>query len=215
MQLAVRDLVLTRGARTVVDGLSFDARSSETLLITGPNGAGKTTLVRALAGLLKPASGSIRLDGGDVERELAEQAHYVGHLNGTKPALTVAENLEFWARYLGGAVGADAIPLALEQFGLATLAEIPAGYLSAGQKRRLGLARLLVAARPIWLLDEPTVSLDAASSALLAEIIDAHVGAGGLVVAATHLSLGLARTRELRLGRGAANGPSPPAGEAA
>jgi len=199
VQLIAQHLVLTRGVRKVVDGLSFSVESGETLLLTGPNGVGKTTLIRALAGLLKPSAGTIRLTGGAEERELAEQAHYVGHLNGAKPALTVAENLDFWARYLGGTGGRATVGPALEQFDLATLAEIPAGYLSAGQKRRLGLARLLVVARPIWLLDEPTVSLDAASAALLARVIDAHNASGGLAVAATHLPLGLTRSRELSL----------------
>lgn len=200
MHLIADNLTLMRGARTVIDQLSFRASAGETLLLTGPNGAGKTTLMRALAGLLKPAAGAIRLEGGAADREVAEEAHYVGHLNGIKPSLTVAENLAFWARYLDGADGSDAVPDALDRFGLASLAEIPGGYLSAGQKRRLGLARLLVARRPLWLLDEPTVSLDAASTRLLAEVVDAHVAAGGLVVAATHLPLGLARTQELRLG---------------
>jgi heme exporter protein A len=200
VQLIADNLTLMRGARTVIDRLSFRAAAGETLLLTGPNGAGKTTLMRALAGLLRPSAGTIRLDGGAAETEAAEQAHYVGHLNGIKPSLTVAENLAFWGAYLDGGGGPDDVSEALERFNLASLAGIPAGYLSAGQKRRLGLARLLVARRPVWLLDEPTVSLDAASTRLLAEVVDAHVAAGGLVVAATHLPLGLARTQELRLG---------------
>ncbi|MEW5963189.1 MAG: heme ABC exporter ATP-binding protein CcmA [Pseudomonadota bacterium] len=200
MQLIADNLTLMRGARTVIDRLSFRAAAGDTLLLTGPNGAGKTTLIRALAGLLRPSAGSIRLDGGAAAIEVAEQAHYVGHLNGIKPSLTVAENLAFWRAYLDGSGNPHDVADALDRFGLASLAEIPAGYLSAGQKRRLGLARLLVARRPVWLLDEPTVSLDAASTRLLAEVVDSHVAAGGLVVAATHLPLGLARTTELRLG---------------
>lgn len=198
VQLSAEQLVIVRGGRVVVDGLSFAARGGEALLLTGPNGAGKTTLLRALAGFLPLASGAIRLDGGDADKSLAEQAHVVGHANAVKANLTVAENVRFWAGYLGrDEIRADA---ALMHFGLDGLAEFPAAELSAGQKRRLCLARLLAADRPIWLLDEPTASLDAASSALLANAIDAHTNAGGLAIAATHLPLGVARARELKLG---------------
>lgn len=201
MQLIADQLEVARGARAIIRDLSFAVAGGEALLLTGPNGAGKTTLIRSLAGYLAPRAGSIRLEGGDDERELAEQCHYVGHLNGTKSSLTVEENLAFWAAYLGGdAAAADRLDAAMERLNLIDLADIPAGYLSAGQKRRLGLARLLVAERPVWLLDEPTVSLDAASVALMAAIVDQHVGGGGIVVAATHIPLGLTRTRELRLG---------------
>ena len=168
----------------------------------GPNGAGKTTLIRMIAGLLAPAAGRIGLDGGDAERSLGEQCHYVGHLNAVKSSLTVEENAAFWCRFLGGGAG-DRIEPALAGFGLAQLRDIPAAYLSAGQKRRLGLARVLLAERPIWLLDEPTVSLDRAAQGMLAVAVDAHVAAGGLVVAATHAPLGFAKSRELHLGSAA------------
>lgn len=201
MQLVAEKLTLERGGRAIVRGLSLAVSSGEALLLTGANGAGKTTLLRALAGLLPVASGAIRLDGGDPERRIGEQAHAIGHLNALKGSLTVAENLAFWANYLGSPeAGAMArVRAALDRFNLAALAAIPAAYLSAGQKRRLGLARLLVADRAIWLLDEPTVSLDAASTALVAALITEHVTSGGIVVAATHVPLGLDKPRELNL----------------
>ncbi|MBL8567119.1 MAG: heme ABC exporter ATP-binding protein CcmA [Hyphomicrobiaceae bacterium] len=204
MQLVAEDLVLSRGGRVIVDRLSFTVASGEALLLTGRNGAGKTTLIRGLAGFLAPTSGKVRLDGFDPERDMREACHYVGHQNANKAALTVIENLRFWQRFLGGqpasAESDQRLLDAMERFELEPLADIPAGYLSAGQKRRLGLCRLLLAPRPLWLLDEPTVSLDAQSTALLAEIVGEHTAAGGLVLAATHLPLGLSRTRELRLG---------------
>lgn len=204
LQLAVSGLEVKRGARVVIRDLSFTVAGGEALLLTGANGAGKTTLIRTLAGLMAPAAGEIRLGGVDHERERGEHCAYVGHLNSIKASLTVAENLTFWAEYLGEASetrdGGARVAEALEKLSLEALADIPGGYLSAGQKRRLGLARLLVAHRPVWLLDEPTVSLDTASVRLLAEIVDAHVAAGNMVVAATHLDLGLKNPRELRLG---------------
>lgn len=210
MQLIVQDLVVARGGRKIISGLCFSLAGGEALLLTGRNGAGKTTLIRALGGFLPPVSGTIELAGWDGDRDMRQACHYVGHLDANKAALTVLENLRFWQRYLGAAPAAETgapaagaeerLWHALETFGIDALADIPAGYLSAGQKRRLGLARLLVAERPLWLLDEPTVSLDAASTAMMADVICRHVVGGGLVVAATHLPLGLAQARELRLG---------------
>ncbi|HRY05758.1 MAG TPA: heme ABC exporter ATP-binding protein CcmA [Hyphomicrobiaceae bacterium] len=205
MQLQIRDLVVARAGRRIIEGLSFELTSGEALLLTGRNGAGKTTLIRTLAGYLEAQSGTIALHGWDRDRDLREACHYVGHLDSNKASLTVLENLRFWQAYLGHAEQAaaardDRLWLALDKFEIDPLADIPAGYLSAGQKRRLGLARLLVAERPVWLLDEPTVSLDARSTGLLARLIDAHVAGGGLVVAATHLPLGLIKSGELRLG---------------
>ena len=198
MTLRIENLTVRRGERTVLAGLSLHAEPGEALLLTGPNGAGKTTLIRAIAGLLPLAGGAIALDGtADPDASIAEQAHYVGHLNGLKPALTVAENARFWARYLGGSE--DDVGTALAQFRLQELAPIPAAYLSAGQKRRLGLCRLLVARRLLWLMDEPAVSLDKASQALLAEAVNRHLAAGGIVVAATHQPLGFEPARELTL----------------
>jgi heme exporter protein A len=201
MKLIADALGVMRGDRMVVTQLTFSVDGGEALLLTGPNGAGKTTVLRALAGLLRPAGGQIRLEGAQPERTPGEECHYVGHLNAVKAGLTVEENATFWSRYFGGAP-ADIEP-ALATFGLAGAGDLPAGYLSAGQRRRLALARLLLAKRPIWLLDEPTVSLDAAAQEILTEVVDAHLADGGLVVAATHLPLGLARSRELRLGTSA------------
>ena len=187
--------------------LSFSVAGGEALLVTGPNGAGKTSLLRALAGFIAPDTGSIVLDAGaygaeDAERTVAEQCHFVGHLNAIKPSLTVSENLTFASAYLGGpspSSVANRVGEAARRMGLQRLMDIPAGYLSAGQKRRLCLARVIVAHRPLWLLDEPTASLDTASAALVAGLIDQHVASGGLAVVVTHLPLGLARSRELAI----------------
>ncbi len=205
MQLVAENLVLSRAGRTIVDGLSFRLEGGEALLLTGANGSGKTTLLRALGGFLAPSAGAIRLEDAPPERAACELVHFVGHLDGIKSHLTVGENLAFWATYLndaGDSWDAEArVEPALERFALSALADIPAGYLSAGQKRRLALARLVAAQRPLWLLDEPTVSLDTASVALLTEAVDAHVAAGGLAIIATHVPLQLAGAREIRLGR--------------
>ena len=184
-------------------GVSFRLAPGEVLQLTGPNGAGKTTLMRAIAGFLPAASGVLRVEGGPADTPVSELCHYVGHLNGVKGKQTIAENLTFWGRYLSGLADASRVAAALEAFGLSPLANIPAGYLSAGQKRRAGLARLLVADRPVWLLDEPTVSLDAGSTELLAGLITTHVAGGGQVIAATHIPLGLAAVTELKLGAAA------------
>ncbi len=198
MQLLVDRLTVSRGERRVLEGLSFKLAPGEGLLLTGPNGAGKTTLIRTIAGFLRPDVGTVRLEGAEEPEDVGPHCHMIGHQNGIKPSLTVAENLAFWARYLGD--NAAGIEPALQRLNLAEIDDLPAGYLSAGQKRRLGLARLLVAKRPLWLLDEPTVSLDAASTAVLAEIVAEHVTGGGMAIAATHIPLGIASMRELKLG---------------
>jgi heme exporter protein A len=198
VQLVAENLVVSRAGRAVIDGLSFRLEAGQALILTGPNGSGKTTLLRALAGFLAPAAGSIRLQAASDERERSELVHFVGHQDGIKTHLTVKENLAFWAAYLGDRP--PALDAALERFALAPLSDIPAGYLSAGQKRRLALARLAVAPRPVWLLDEPTVSLDTAAVALLFAAIEAHVTGGGLAVIATHVALPLGRAQEIRLG---------------
>jgi heme exporter protein A len=201
MKLLAENLALNRGGRPLLAGISFVVGAGEALLLLGANGVGKTTLIRALAGLLAPAAGSIRIEGGDPERSVGEQCHYIGHLNGVKASLTVAENAAFWGRFLGRQPdGRDA---ALAAFGLAGLRDIPAAYLSAGQQRRLALARVLLAHRPIWLLDEPTVSLDQAAVEALTRVVADHLAAGGLVIAATHVPLGFSKARELALGAAA------------
>jgi heme exporter protein A len=198
MKLVAEGLTSIRGGRSLFASLSFAVGGGEALLLLGPNGSGKTTLIRTIAGLLGPAAGSIRIDGGDAERSVGEQCHYVGHLNALKSSLSVEENATFWCRFLGGLP--DGLDAALSAFGLAALRDMPVAYLSAGQKRRLGLARLLLAERPIWLLDEPTVSLDAAAQGALANAVEGHLARGGVVIAATHVPLGLSNARELRLG---------------
>ena len=201
MKLMAEAVSVMRGDRMVVTHLSFGVEAGEALVLVGPNGAGKTTLIRCIAGLLKPSAGQVRLEGGQPERTLGEECHYVGHLNGLKASLTVEENATFWSRYLGGA--SEQIEPTLATFGLTTARDVPVGYLSAGQRRRLALARLLLAARPVWLLDEPAVSLDRAAQQVLTTVVDAHLASGGLVVAATHTPLGFARSRDLQLGAAA------------
>lgn len=202
MKLIGDKLSAVRGGGALFADLSFAVADGEALLVTGPNGAGKTTLLRTVAGFLRPATGRIALEGGAPDQTLSEQCHYVGHLNAVKASLTVAENATFWGRFLGGT--RNRLETALETFGLATLRDIPAGYLSAGQRRRLGLARLLLAERSLWLLDEPTASLDEGAQQTLARVVNAHLATGGLVVAATHMPLAFTRLRELRLGRAVA-----------
>jgi heme exporter protein A len=189
-------LAAFRGERLVFRDLSFRVERGGALVLAGPNGSGKSTLLRLLAGLVRPAAGSLLWDGGDALADLPEHARrlaYVGHLDAVKPGLTVAENLSFAAR--GAAVGA-----ALEALGLEALAGLPARMLSAGQKRRLALCRLALSTAPLWLLDEPTLGLDAASVERFGALLARHRAAGGIVVAATHLPLPLPGAAELRLG---------------
>ena len=200
MQLVIDQLTVNRGNRSVLEGFSLKVSSGEGLLLTGPNGAGKTTLLRTIAGFLRPDAGRVWLEGAEEPEDVGLHCHVIGHQNGIKPSLTVAENLTFWARYLGAGDGA-AVEAALQRMNLAEIDDLPAGYLSAGQKRRLGLARLLVAQRTLWLLDEPTVSLDIASTAMLANVVAEHISGGGMAIAATHIPLGIAAMRELKLGR--------------
>ena len=202
MRLSGRGVRCVRSGREVFSGLDFEASSGEAVAITGPNGAGKTSLLRLIAGLLTMADGSIDLEGGEAELTLPEQAHYLGHRDALKPALSVMENLCFWREFLGGAAFDAAESLATESLaavGLDHAARLPAAYLSAGQRRRLSIARLLAVRRPIWLLDEPTSALDAAGQSLFATLMGDHLSRGGLIVAATHAPLGLA-ARELRIG---------------
>jgi heme exporter protein A len=195
--LTAEAVTIERGGRIVIDTVSFKVGAGEALILTGPNGAGKTTLIRALAGFLQPTAGTIRLDGADDDKDQLTYCHYVGHRDAIKSKLTVSENVAFWAGYLGGSTAT--VEPALDACGLADLAAVPAAYLSAGQKRRLGLARLLSAPRPVWLLDEPTTSLDAHHQRTFAALIEQHRAAGGIIVAATHMDLGLSGARALTL----------------
>jgi heme exporter protein A len=198
MRLRAAHLACHRGGRDVFTGISFTVASGEALAVTGRNGAGKSSLLRTIAGLVRIADGEVVLDGGDPELTIAEQAHYLGHQDALKPALSVGENLRFWAAFLGSAVVETSA--ALESVGLDALADLPAAYLSAGQRRRLSIARLLAVKRPIWLLDEPLSTLDAAAQERLAALMGTHLADGGLILAATHGPLGLASALELRLG---------------
>jgi heme exporter protein A len=209
MRLSGRDVRCVRGGREVFSGLDFEAGAGEALAVTGPNGSGKTSLLRLIAGLLTIAGGSIGLDGGEAELTLPEQAHYLGHRDALKPALSVAENLAFWRDFLGG----DALDVrgsldvrasldtreSLAKVGLDHAHHLPAAYLSAGQRRRLSIARLLAIRRPLWLLDEPTNALDAGGQRLFAALMADHLSRGGLIIAATHAPLGIP-ARELRIG---------------
>jgi heme exporter protein A len=197
MRLSGRGVRCVRGGREVLSGVDFEASSGEALAVTGPNGAGKTSLLRLIAGLLTMAGGSVDLEGGEAELTLPEQAHYLGHRDALKPALSVLENLAFWRDFLGGAAFDAAESLAA--VGLDHAGHLPAAYLSAGQRRRLSIARLLAARRPIWLLDEATNALDSAGQDLFAALMRDHLARGGLIVAATHAPLRLA-ARELRIG---------------
>ena len=196
MTLSVEALCCERGGRRVFETLSFSVVSGQALLVTGRNGAGKSSLLRMIAGLLRIAGGKLILSGGNDERTIGEQAHYLGHLDALKPALTVEENLSFWTTYLDGD---GKPPDALAAVGLESLAHLPAAYLSAGQKRRLSIARLVAVKRPLWLLDEPTSALDTSAQAMLLNLMQAHLTGGGMIIAATHLPLGLDGASELRL----------------
>jgi heme exporter protein A len=197
MRLSGHGIRCVRGGREVFSGLDFEAASGEALAVTGPNGSGKTSLLRLIAGLLTIADGSIGLEGGETELTLPEQAHYLGHRDALKSALSVLENLSFWRDFFGGETFDASASLAA--VGLDHAAHLPAAYLSAGQRRRLSIARLLVVRRPVWLLDEPTSALDTTGQGMFAALMGDHLARGGLIIAATHAPLGIA-ARELRIG---------------
>jgi len=198
MRLSAVDLACRRGGRDVFSGVSFNVGAGELLAVTGRNGAGKSSLLRIVAGLIRPVGGRLWLEGSDPELSIAEQVHYLGHQDPVKPSLSVLENLQFWAAFFAGVIK---VYDALESVGLGAIATLPAGYLSAGQRRRLSIARIIAVKRPIWLLDEPTSTLDAAAQHRLAEFMRSHLNEGGLVLAATHSALGLSNIRELSLDR--------------
>ncbi|WP_192356471.1 heme ABC exporter ATP-binding protein CcmA [Mesorhizobium mediterraneum] len=198
MRLIAENLGGERGGETIFSGINFALEKGQALIVTGPNGAGKSTLLRVVAGLLPVAAGRLLLEGGGEDfPSVASACHYLGHQNAMKTALSVAENLRFWRDFLG----ADFLSAeeALETVGLDGIGHLPFGYLSTGQRRRAAIAKLLVSRRPLWLLDEPTAGLDKASEERFAVLLRKHLEDGGIVVAATHLPLGLARAQELRM----------------
>jgi heme exporter protein A len=207
-ELSAENITLVRGGRRLAAGLSLRLAGGEALVVTGPNGAGKSTLLRVLAGLLRPAGGRVAFTDGDDDPS-SGHAHYIGHSDALKGSLTAAENLAFWSAMLAKAVPGATPREALTGLAIRQAADLPVAYLSAGQKRRVALARLLVSPRPLWLLDEPMTALDAAAQARLLEMMRRHLGAGGLIVAATHAPLGLPETRELRMGGPGAEKPAP------
>ena len=187
--LGVQDLAVARSGIAVLEGVTFTVPATRALVLRGPNGCGKTTLLRTLAGLQPPLAGTISLP--------PDSLAYASHADGLKPTLTVTENLMFWAQVFG--TGAPGVVAALNSMNLHSLAARPAQNLSAGQKRRLGLARMTLTGRPVWVFDEPTVSLDAASVALFAALVRAHLASGGAALIATHIDLGLTEAATLDL----------------
>jgi heme exporter protein A len=204
MRLIAENLSGERGGEAVFAGIGFDLAAGESLTVTGPNGSGKSTLLRVIVGLLPAAAGGMRLDGGGEEwPTVAAASHYLGHQNAMKTALSVAENLRFWRDFSGQphlGVGE-----ALEMVGIGGLGHLPYAYLSTGQRRRAAIAKLLVSYRPVWLLDEPTAGLDKASEAQFSALMRVHLEDGGIVIAATHLPLGLEGAKTLEMG----GSPSP------
>ena len=194
-----RDLACVRSARLVFSGISVRVPAGVLCAVTGPNGSGKSSLLRVLAGLLRPAAGTVTYDGrGDDEPFV----HYLGHADALKPTLTLREVLRFWAALFDaqGSQGSRDPAAVAESVGLAHALDFPTGVLSEGQRRRAGLARLRLSARPLWLLDEPAASLDRDGDALLGRLMADHLAGGGMIVAATHQQLPLAPGRVLELG---------------
>ncbi|NKK75018.1 heme ABC exporter ATP-binding protein CcmA [Rhizobium leguminosarum bv. viciae] len=203
MHLTAENLAARRGEDLLFVNISFHLGAGEALVLTGRNGSGKSTLLRVVAGLLRPEKGTVIFHGEESPggRHPGEISHYLGHRNAMKNELTVAENLDFWRAFLDNAGSAASLSVedAADAVGLSGITHLPFGYLSAGQQRRIAFAKLLVAHRPIWILDEPTAALDASADRLLADLIGVHLEKGGIVLAATHQPLGLQNTQELKM----------------
>lgn len=196
MQLVVENLGAERGGEPVFEDVGFQLAAHQCLVVTGPNGAGKSTLLRVIAGFLPASTGWVELLGmGSEQAALSGACHYLGHLNGMKPALTVAENLTFWQAFFGGE--GPGVGAALDRVDLGSIDHLPFAYLSTGQKRRVSIARLLVSHRPVWLLDEPTSGLDQAAQDRFSQLLEDHLRGGGIVIAATHMALGIEQASEL------------------
>ena len=198
MELLGHNLTCERGGRIVFRGVSLSLKPGQLMQLTGPNGSGKSSLLRLIAGLNEAQAGTVELVGGSEDLSLGQQAHYVAHQEPVKSALSVEENLAFWRDFMGG----GDVDEALDAFDLSRLATYPAGLLSAGQKRRLALARIVLVPRVLWLLDEPTVGLDTASLERFVKVMAAQLGQGGMIIAATHAPLG--REPDIRLELGGA-----------
>lgn len=209
LTLAGENIGVERGGIGLVEGLSFTLERGQALVVTGSNGAGKSSLLRAIAGLLPLSGGEIRLDEDGEASDMASACHFLGHQHGMKPALTVQENLEFWQGFSASseivaiAPNMRDMPIAdaLAQFQLGHVIDMPFAYLSAGQKRRASAARLLVNARPVWILDEPTSALDNAAAKDFEGLMESHLSGGGLLIAATHRPLDFAGAHQLDLDR--------------
>lgn len=201
MKLIVENLGISRATQEIVSGISFELNAGDALIVTGENGSGKSTTLRGIAGLLPLSQGYVRLldeTGKQFEGETREYCHYLGHQNSMKPALTVSENLDFWQKFCGDP---DlTIEEALEEVDLAHTIDLPFSYLSAGMKRRVSIARLLVSDRPIWIVDEPTAGLDAHSVKIFTGLCKTFCEGGGILIAATHLPLGIETEKTLEIG---------------
>lgn len=209
MRLIAENLGGERGGETVFSGIGFTLEEGEALVVTGPNGVGKSTLLRVVAGLLPARPGRVLVEGGGEDfPTVASACHYLGHLNAMKTALSVAENLRFWRSFQsdsgqanpGEGARAPSVENALNTVGLGGIGHLPFGYLSTGQRRRASVAKLLVSHRPVWLLDEPTAGLDKASEERFAGLMRTHLESGGMLIAATHLPLGLEGVKTLGMG---------------
>lgn len=200
MKLIVENLSLSRATQEIISDISFELSAGEALVVTGENGSGKSTTLRGIAGLLPLNGGSIKIldeTGKAFEGEVKEYCHYLGHQNGMKPSLTVRENLDFWQKFCGEP---DlSIEEALEEVDLVHTIDLPFSYLSAGMKRRVSIARLLVSDRPIWILDEPTAGLDAQSVKMFTRLCKAFCEGSGILIAATHMPLGIQTEKTLEI----------------
>lgn len=203
MRLTAENLSARRGEDLIFKDISFVLDQGKSLVLTGRNGSGKSTLLRTVAGLLRPESGRViwQSESTDPGMRAAEACHYLGHRNAMKAEMTVSENLSFWKEFLGDFSGGHGMSPgeAAESVGLGGIVHLPFGYLSAGQQRRMAFAKLLVAWRPVWILDEPTAALDVSAEEVFTGLIKEHLAAGGIALAATHQPLGLENARELRM----------------